>query len=88
MTTLTVNHNEVAMLESVAKYAAKHGYTGEVKPEDANAIRRAELIEKLGFTVTAETIERELKITRAAHVRTNELVARDLQTKTISMMEG
>ena len=79
---------EILMLNSVAKYLKKHNYTGEVKPEEVNAVRRVELIEKLGFPVTTATIDRELSITRAANVRVNELVAKDLQPKTISMMEG
>ena len=83
-----LTQQEIMLLNSVKQYLKKHNYTGEVKPEEIKAVRRVELIEKLGFTVTAATIDRELSITRAANVRVNELVAKDLQPKTISMMEG
>lgn len=83
-----LTQQEIMLLNSVAKYLKKHNYTGKIKPEEVKAVRRVELIEKLGFTVTAATIDRELSITRAANVRVSELVAKELQPKTISMMEG
>ena len=83
-----LTQQEIMLLNSVKQYLKKHNYTGEGKPEEIKAVRRVELIEKLGFTVTAATIDRELSITRAANVRVSELVAKELQPKTISMMEG
>ena len=46
------------------KWLVRKEYKKTVKKEELRAIRRAQIIEELGFDVTHATIERELKITR------------------------
>lgn len=59
----TTKHAMIAA-EEVQKFLADKGYTKPVAENEFRAIRRVQIIAELGFPVTHERIETELKITR------------------------
>lgn len=62
-----------ALLE-IEAFRTKYGYKAEILPDEQKAIRRVEIIATLGFPVTHEMIDAELRITRDSIKRKSALL--------------